>query len=64
MTKAIEKKADQATGVLVQTDLSNSDMATIAARTWGKPNAQSIQTLFFQKSDGTIVRFNRPVSGG
>lgn len=64
ITRAIEKKADQATGVLVQTDLSNSDMATIAARTWGKPNAQSIQTLFFQKSDGTIVRFNRPVSGG
>ncbi|QKL73854.1 hemagglutinin (plasmid) [Ralstonia solanacearum] len=62
--RAIEKKADQATGVFVQADLSSADMASIAARTWGKPNAKSIQTLFFQRQDGTIVRFNRPVSGG
>ncbi|WP_409995211.1 hypothetical protein [Burkholderia sp. SJZ115] len=63
IVRTIEKKSDQASGVLVQADLSNSDMASIADRTWGKPSAQSIHTLFFQKSDGTIVRFNRPVQG-
>jgi|GEM_PF-6265966 len=46
ITRAIEKKADQATGILVQADLSSSEMASIAERTWGKPDAQSIQTLF------------------
>lgn len=64
IVKNIEKKASQGDGVLVQADLSSEDMASIAARTWGKPNAQNLQTLFFQNSNGTIVRFNRPVSGG
>lgn len=62
IARAIEGKADQAEGVLVQADLSNSDMTSIAARMWGKPNAQSIKTLFFQHSNGTIVRFNRPTT--
>ncbi|NMU90307.1 hypothetical protein HGQ98_10785 [Achromobacter ruhlandii] len=62
ITRAIEGKADQASGVLVQADLSDSDMASIAARTSGKPSAQSINTLFFQQSNGIIVRFNRPNS--
>lgn len=59
----IEKKASQGDGVLVQADLSSADMASIAARTWGKPSAQNLQTLFFQNSDGVIVRFNRPAIG-
>ncbi|WP_437343930.1 hypothetical protein [Paraburkholderia caffeinilytica] len=63
IVKNIEKKASQGDGVLVQADLSSADMASIAARTWGKPNAQNLQTLFFQNSDGAIVRFNRPVIG-
>lgn len=48
ITRAIEGKADRTSGVLVQADLSDSDMASIAARTWGKPSAQSIDTLFFR----------------
>ncbi|CAB3716389.1 hemagglutinin repeat-containing protein [Paraburkholderia rhynchosiae] len=63
IVKNIEKKASQGDGVLVQADLSSVDMASIAARTWGKPNAQNLQTLFFQNSDGVIVRFDRPVGG-
>ena len=63
ITRAVEAKADQANGVFVQADISQSDMASIAARTWGKPSASSLNTLFFQQPDGTIVRFNRPTGG-
>jgi filamentous hemagglutinin family protein len=63
ITRAIEGKNTQATAVLVQTSIADADMATVAARTWGKPTAQNIQTIFFQKPDGTIVRFNRPTGG-
>lgn len=63
ITRAVEAKAGQANGVFVQANMSQSDMASIAARIWGKPNANSLTTLFFQQPDGTIVRFNRPVGG-
>lgn len=63
ITRAIEGKNTQATAVLVQTSIADADMATVAARTWGKPTAQNIQTIFFQKPDGSIVRFNRPTGG-
>lgn len=64
ITRAIEGKADRASGALVQADLSESDMASIAARTRGKPSAQSVDTLFLPQSNGIIVRFNRLNSGG
>lgn len=63
ITRAIEGKNTQATAVLVQTSIGDADMATVAARTWGKPTAQNIQTIFFQKPDGSIVRFNQPTGG-
>jgi hypothetical protein len=63
ITRAIEGKNTQAAAVLVQTSIVDADMAIVAARTWGKPTAQNIQTIFFQKPDGTIVRFNRPTGG-
>lgn len=64
VVRAIEKKANQAGGVLVQADLPSADMSSIAARMWGKTNAQNIKTIFFQGSDGAIVRFDRPSGGG
>jgi filamentous hemagglutinin len=60
IVRGIEAKASQANGVLIQADLSLSDMTTIASRTWGKSSTQSIDTLLFQKQDGTIVKFSRP----
>ncbi|NNA95912.1 hypothetical protein HBO33_12110 [Pseudomonas gessardii] len=60
IVKNIEKKSNQAGGVFVQADLSSEDMSSIAARMWGKPNAQSIKTLFFQKADGSVARYDRP----
>ncbi len=63
IVRTIEGKNNQANAVLVQTSIADADMATVAARTWGKPTAQNIQTIFFQKPDGTIVRFNRPTGG-
>jgi len=63
ITRAIEGNNTQATAVLVQTSIADADMATVAARTWGKPTVQNIQTIFFQKPDGSIVRFNRPTGG-
>jgi len=60
IVRGIEKKADQAVGVLVQADLEGADMSSIAARMWGKTNAQNIKTILFQKADGSIIRFNRP----
>ena len=56
---SIEKKSDQAGGVIVQMDLSGKEMQSMASRLWGKPNAQNIKTLFFQDSKGTIHRYDR-----
>ncbi|MCG6489817.1 VENN motif pre-toxin domain-containing protein, partial [Vibrio parahaemolyticus] len=56
---SIEKKSGQAGGVIVQMDLSGKEMQGMAARLWGKPNAQNIKTLFFQDSKGTVHRFDR-----
>jgi hypothetical protein len=64
IVRAIEKKTNQAGGVLVQADSPNADMSSIAARMWGKTNAQSIKTISFQKPDGSLVRFDRPAGGG
>ncbi|MFZ6723800.1 hypothetical protein, partial [Undibacterium sp. Ji49W] len=60
IVRAIEAKNTQASGVLIQTNLSDAEINSVAARTWGKPTAQNIQTLFFQKPDGTIIRIDRP----
>jgi LysM repeat protein len=57
--RAIEAKSSQASGVLIQTDITETGSSSIANRLFGKPNAQNIQTLFFQKPDGTIIRINR-----
>ena len=59
----IEKKNKQTTAVLTQIDLSGKDMQQIANRTWGKPSANNINTLFFQDSTGRIHRFDRPIKG-
>lgn len=64
IVRAIEKKSNQAGGVLVQADLPSTDMSSIASRIWGKNNAQRIKIIFFQKPDGSLVRFDRPVGGG
>ena len=56
---SIEKKSNQAGGVIVQMDLSGKEMQSMASRLWGKPNAQNIKTLFFQDSKGTIHRYDR-----
>ncbi|WP_369334941.1 hypothetical protein [Xanthomonas sacchari] len=61
--KAIEKKLGQAEGVIVQADLPEAQMPSIAARMWGKSNAQNIKAIFFQRPDGSVVRFNRPLRG-
>ncbi|WP_342611156.1 hemagglutinin repeat-containing protein [Burkholderia ambifaria] len=63
IVRNIEGKFDQANGVIVQADLSNADMASIAARIWGKPNGQNFNTIFFQNSGGQIFKFNRPIGG-
>ena len=56
---SIEKKSDQAGGVIVQMDLSGKERQSMDSRLWGKPNAQNIKTLFFQDSKGTIHRYDR-----
>ncbi|WP_321899428.1 two-partner secretion domain-containing protein [Paraburkholderia heleia] len=60
IVRNIEGKFDQANGVIVQVDLSGSDMASIAARVWGKPNGQDFNTIFFQNSSGQVFKFTRP----
>jgi filamentous hemagglutinin len=60
IARGIESKNTQAPAVVVQTELSEVDMASVAARVWGKPTAQNIQTIFFQQPSGTIIRFDRP----
>jgi hypothetical protein len=57
---AIEKKNSQASAVFVQGDFTIDTMQSIAARLWGKPNAQNIKTLFFHSPGAPVRRFNRP----
>lgn len=61
--RAIAKKKDQAESVMVQTDLTVEESSSVAARMWGKSEGKNIKTLLFQRSDGTISRFDRPTSG-
>jgi filamentous hemagglutinin len=63
IVRNIEAKFDQANGVVVQATLPEADMASIAARTWGKPNGQNFNTIFFQNSNGQVFRFDRPTGG-
>ncbi|MEZ0603740.1 hemagglutinin repeat-containing protein [Paraburkholderia sp. IW21] len=63
IVRNIEGKFDQANGVVVQADLSEADMNSIAARTWGKPNGNNFNTIFFQNSSGQVFRFDRPTLG-
>jgi len=63
IVRNIEAKFDQADGVIVQANLSEADMTSIAARTWGKPNGQGFNTIFFQDSNGQVFRFDRPTGG-
>ncbi|MCX8740004.1 hypothetical protein J3U56_11785 [Gilliamella sp. B2824] len=59
----IEKKNQQTNSVLTQANLSKSKITEIANRTWGKPSANNINTLFFQDSKGQIIRYDRPTRG-
>ncbi|WP_445179369.1 hemagglutinin repeat-containing protein [Pseudomonas sp. McL0111] len=63
ITRTIEHKSSQASGVYIQGDFSQDEMSEVAGRMWGKPNAQSIKTIFFQKPDGAVIRYNRPQGG-
>lgn len=58
--KGIEKKSNQADGVLVQIDLSKDEMANIANRMWGKNNGKSITVIIFQNSSNSVFEFKRP----
>lgn len=58
ITRAIEGKNKQATAVMVQTNIAEAGMATVAARTWGKPAAKNIQISF---SKSRI--YNKPIGG-
>lgn len=61
--RGIEKKNQQTTSVLTQADLSKDTMMEISNRTFGKPSARNINTLFFQDSKGQIYRYDRPNRG-
>jgi filamentous hemagglutinin len=63
IVRGIEAKKSQASSVLVLSKLTDAEMDSIAARTWGKPNMKNFQTLFFQNQSGTIVRIDRPNGG-
>ncbi|WP_052760777.1 MULTISPECIES: hypothetical protein [Photorhabdus] len=58
--RMIEAKNKQTNSIIIQADLSAKDIQSVVARTWGKPTANNINTLFFQNSKGQIVRYDRP----
>lgn len=58
--RSIEKKSSQANGVLIQKNLSSSDMSSMASRMWNKTNAKNINIIIFQDSNGKIIKFKRP----
>lgn len=60
ISKSIEKKDGQAPSIVIQGDISNVNMYSTVNRVWGKPGAKQIETIFFQKSNGTLIRFDRP----
>ncbi|WP_195763682.1 hypothetical protein, partial [Duganella guangzhouensis] len=57
--RTINDKKTQASSVVVQTNLANSEINSIVLRAWGKPNLP-FQTLYFQNSENKIIRFDRP----
>ena len=63
IVREIERKKEQATSVLVQTDLDDASIQAIQERFWGKPNALRIQSLFFQDSGGIMIYVPRPKKG-
>lgn len=63
IVREIERKKEQATSVLIQTDLDDASIQAIQDRFWGKPNALRIQSLFFQDSGGRMIYVPRPKKG-
>ncbi|MWN32950.1 hypothetical protein GQ595_10910, partial [Gilliamella sp. Pra-s54] len=61
--RTIENKNRQTNSIIIQADLSKTDIQSIVNRTWGKPGAKNINTLFFQDSKGQITRYDRPNKG-
>jgi len=57
--RMISGKKRQSVLILVQRDLSRDEMSAMAARLWGKLDAKTIQTLFFQSPGQPLLRFNR-----
>jgi hypothetical protein len=53
----IAGKANQAPNIMVQGNFSDSQIAEITARVWGKSN---IQTLIFQRPNTPITFYRRP----
>ncbi|AWH89939.1 hypothetical protein [Limnobaculum parvum] len=62
--RMIEKKNRQTNAVYIQADLSTKDIQEIVSRTWGKPSTKNINTLFFQDTNGQVIKFERPKIGG
>ncbi len=58
--RSIEKKSNQANGILIQKNLSSTDMSLMADRMWNKTNAKNINVIIFQDTNGKIVKFQRP----
>lgn len=52
MLRRIEEKTLQTIAVILQVNLSVKRMQSIFARTWGKPTAKNINTVFFQNAKG------------
>lgn len=59
ISRAIEKKNSQAGTIVVRGDVPDRMRYIIANRVWGKPKAQNIQTIIFEKS-GDLTIFARP----
>ncbi|MGG4665494.1 VENN motif pre-toxin domain-containing protein [Providencia vermicola] len=61
--RMIEAKNKQTNSIIIQVDLPAKEMNSIVARTWNKPGANNINSLFFQDSKGNMVRYDRPKKG-
>ncbi len=55
----MEKKAGQASTILIQAEISASQMQVAARKVWGKSSAGSIREIIFE-SGGSLVRIARP----
>ncbi len=64
IANTMERKKNQASTILLQTNIDDVAVKAVLDRFWGKPTAVSVKSVIVLKSDGRINLVHRPIEGG